>query len=391
MDVPTGVKVECADGPCGSSQYVILDPASETITHVVVGAPGLSGDARLVPLSYVSEGTSRVIRLKCTRAVLQTLPLFAGYEYIKPDRPHLTYSPAEFWMGPLTTYWPAVKEEQNSLVPPSGLRIQHGAQVRATDGHAGQVIDFLVEPVSGRVTHLVLTRRHLWDHREVMVPTEEISRVEDDTVYLKVNREQVDKLPWFRLGMRQAGRLASPASPPDGSVTGTAAGLAEVRALVAELGSHDGAVRQNARLALARIGSPAVPSLAAALASGENRMRWEAAKALQQIGDPAAAPALVAALEDPDFSVRWLAAEGLMVLGRAGLIPLLQALETRPGSEWLRQGAHHVLRSFTDADLHRSVAEVLAALEDVEPVAEVPVAAHNVLTALQAADRSGRP
>jgi HEAT repeat protein len=165
----------------------------------------------------------------------------------------------------------------------------------------------------------------------------------------------------------------------------------DVPALVANLGSDDRMVRQNARLALVRIGSPAVKALTAALASGGDKVRWEAAKALLEIRDPAAAPALVVALEDRDSSVRWLAAEGLMAVGRPGVIPLLQALQSRPESTWLRQGAHHILRSFTDPGLRRDVAEVLAVLEDVEPAAQLPSAAHAALKALQhAAPSEGR-
>ncbi len=118
----------------------------------------------------------------------------------------------------------------------------------------------------------------------------------------------------------------------------------EIESLIADLASDHGLTRQRARESLAAIGQPAVAPLIAALADSKRQVRWEAVKALGEIGDPAAASALVSALEDEGSGIRWLAAEGLIAIGREGLKPLLQALVHYSDSEWLREGAHHVLR-----------------------------------------------
>jgi HEAT repeat protein len=160
---------------------------------------------------------------------------------------------------------------------------------------------------------------------------------------------------------------------------------AAINSLIAALDSHDVTARQHAREALVRIGKPAVAPLIEELTDPSDDVRWEAAKALGQIGDPEAAPALVNALEDENSGVRWLAAEGLIALEREGLAPLLQALEKRPDSGWLRQGAHHVLHDLAGKGLSDLVSPVLAAMEDVEPTVEVPWAALNALDALKKA------
>jgi|GEM_PF-491884 len=385
MDIPTDVNVECTDGPCGRSQYVILDPSSETVTHVVVGEPTFFTDARLVPLAYVTESTPQSIRLKCSQEELQALPLFSEYEYVKSDWPYLAYSPAEVWMGPLTAYWPTVLPERHEHLPTGELSIERGAPVEATDGHVGSVDEFVVEPISGHITHLVLREGHLWGRRDIMIPASEIDRIERDTVYLKLDKEKIGKLPLFRRGDEPAGKNnRSAVLRPNGDQNDTLLVSDKIRALIAELGSRIGTGRQEARWALVKIGAPAVNALIGALSSDSNQVRWEAAKALEEIGDPASAPALVKTLEDWDFSVRWLAAEGLILLGRGGVIPLLQALTTKPDSTWLREGAHHVLRSQADAEVRKVTAPVLTALEDLEPTLAVPSAAHDALIALEA-------
>ena len=160
---------------------------------------------------------------------------------------------------------------------------------------------------------------------------------------------------------------------------------AAIRALMDTLCDRDTLKRHRARLLLVDIGSPAVPYLVQALEDpdAEECVHWEAAKALSDIGDPLAAPALIDILgQDEHFGVRWLAAEGLITLGRNGLVPLLNALIQRSDSAWLREGAHHVLRTLAGRGLYAQLAPVLAALEDIQPAVQVPPAARASLDAL---------
>ena len=157
---------------------------------------------------------------------------------------------------------------------------------------------------------------------------------------------------------------------------------ATVEALVADLGSDDGLVRVRARKALVTIGAKSVGALEEALASRNEAKRWEAAKALGQIGDSAAAGALVRALEDEDFDVRWLAAEGLVAIGERALAPLLRKVVERSNSEWLREGAHHVLHGMTRGNVSGILRPVMSALEDSEAPLQVPIAAESALAKL---------
>jgi len=147
------------------------------------------------------------------------------------------------------------------------------------------------------------------------------------------------------------------------------------KAWVADLASHNDAVRVKARHSLVTMGKAAVPLLTKALKSENSLKKWEAAKALGEIGDPSTASTLVDALEDEDFDVRWLAAEGLTKMNINALKPLLQALEKRGDSFFLQEGAHHVFHDLAKGALRKFLAPVLAALEGLEPGEEVPWAA----------------
>lgn len=159
----------------------------------------------------------------------------------------------------------------------------------------------------------------------------------------------------------------------------------EIAKWIAALGSKDGMERQHARLTLVEIGKPALPYLIEALKDVHHQVRWEAAKALGSLNDPDAAPALVAALMDESSEIRWLAAEALIALREQAVVPLLLALEKHFKSVWLRHGAHHVLHDLKKYQLiNTQTAEVLEALQSLEPAVTIPWAAKAALESLKA-------
>lgn len=115
------------------------------------------------------------------------------------------------------------------------------------------------------------------------------------------------------------------------------------------------------------------------LRSESDTERARACRELAALREPAAIPALLDALEDLDGGVRWLAAVALIELREAAVIPLLERLIVRAESPWLREGAHHVLRSLVTPTL----TPVVEALERPFPEETVPVAANEALKALR--------
>ncbi len=156
-----------------------------------------------------------------------------------------------------------------------------------------------------------------------------------------------------------------------------------IESLIHVLSARDGMLRQSARQALVAIGEPAVGALAVAMRDRNTNVRWESTKALAEIGDPATAPDLVNALEDESFSVRWLAAEGLIAMGSGALGPLLRALIQRPDSVWLREGAHHVLRTLGQRGYQNIVQGVVEALAELQGIADLVPNAESALAALE--------
>ncbi len=83
-DIPIKTKVQCTDGPCGKSTYLIVNPVKRAVTHFVVKDKKLPGSSdRLVPVEKVSDASSGLIRLNCTRAEVAAMVPFTVKHYVQ--------------------------------------------------------------------------------------------------------------------------------------------------------------------------------------------------------------------------------------------------------------------------------------------------------------------
>ena len=56
-------------------------------------------------------------------------------------------------------------------------------------------VDGLVIDSENRLTHLVLSRGHLWRRRDITIPVGAISKVETDSVTVNLTVSEVEELP----------------------------------------------------------------------------------------------------------------------------------------------------------------------------------------------------
>lgn len=194
MDIPMNAEVRCTDGPCGKSNCVILNPITDQITHIAIEGNSFPYVKRLVPVEKIKETTTDMIQLTCDLYEYVTMPEFIQTEFIIPspyggneEIPTTMLFPYAMVLGTMS-----IEHEQ---IPPNELAIHRGTPVMATDGHVGQVDEFLVEPKSGNITHLVLREGHLWGKKDVSIPVSKIDRIEKETVYLKLNKQEIEALP----------------------------------------------------------------------------------------------------------------------------------------------------------------------------------------------------
>ncbi|MEJ2737053.1 MAG: PRC-barrel domain-containing protein [Anaerolineae bacterium] len=195
MDIAIDADVQCTDGPGGRSTYIVLNPVTRRVTHVVVQEDSFPHLERLVPVEMVAETSPDRIHLTCTQQGLHGLEAFIETEFLPGEFPYATYGLNEFRLWPYVLPDDELVPLEHERVPPGELAVRRGSHVRATDGEVGQVDEFLVDRETEHITHLVLREGHLWGKRDVLVPVSEIGQVDEDRVYLTLSKEEVANLP----------------------------------------------------------------------------------------------------------------------------------------------------------------------------------------------------
>jgi PRC-barrel domain len=207
MDIPIGAEVMCTDGGCGQTTYIVLNPLTDEVTHVVVKETNLPNIERLVSIDEIERSDHEHIYLKCKRREIEEMEPFIETDFIESNIEEYSV-PFEY---PYTTpfmVWPYVGLPLDvsivrlEHVPPSELVIRRGAMVEATDGHVGEVDEFVVNAQNGHITHLVLRKGPMWGEKDVVIPVSQIDHIEENNVYLKLDKFSIASLPAFPIKRR---------------------------------------------------------------------------------------------------------------------------------------------------------------------------------------------
>jgi hypothetical protein len=195
MKFPLDVDVHCADGLCGRSTHIILNPVTEQVSHIVVKEDQSPGVERLVSVKLVASTAAEVILLGCTKEIFAKLELFNQPDFIYTDVPQHATDPSLTLLWPFVVPVKRIVDDKVRRIPPGELAVRRGARVRATDGWVGRVDEFIVGPVSGNITHLVLREGHPWKERDITIPVDQIDHIKENTVYLKKDKNTIASMP----------------------------------------------------------------------------------------------------------------------------------------------------------------------------------------------------
>jgi sporulation protein YlmC with PRC-barrel domain len=208
MKIPLQAQVECTDGVCGRSVFVLVNPVIDQITHLVVREDS-SDTEYIVPIEILSETISEKIQLRCSKAELEKMDPFIKTTFIEEKVHGNTYGyggmygMGSYYYMPYVT--PAITVQvsvDHQQIPPGELAIRRGTRVEATDGYVGKVDEFVVNPENGHITHLVMREGHLWGQKEVIIPVSAMGEALGDIVFLKIDKHQIEALPTFPVHRR---------------------------------------------------------------------------------------------------------------------------------------------------------------------------------------------
>jgi len=196
MDIPIKAKVYCQNELCGHTQAVIIDPANEVVTHVVVKENKAPHVQRLIPIDKIDASLANALDLKCDGESLAAFPPFVEVDYVQVNVPHYMQAYDMYYMETVVVPEKKMAAMNHYHIPRNELVIDRGTSVYSADGYiVGKVDEFLVDQDGGQVTHLVLREGHLWGQKDVIIPVSDIDKVKESRVRLKLRRDKIGKLP----------------------------------------------------------------------------------------------------------------------------------------------------------------------------------------------------
>jgi len=201
MDIPIDAKVVCQDGDCGHISCVIINPMTDELTHVVVDDDNYPSQKHIVPVELLQTKTSNTLQISCSKEAFLKMDDFMEHRYIRIDKVYGLFPASKHVYLPYG--WPIGEDFvdiKSEKIPPGELAVHRGATVQAVDGEVGKVDQFLIDPPSEHITHLIMREGHLWERKEISIPISEIDRVDDDdVVHLKLKKAEVGDLPTIPL------------------------------------------------------------------------------------------------------------------------------------------------------------------------------------------------
>lgn len=194
IEIQANAEVYGQDELLGHVECLLVNPVSDTVTDLVVKTKAEPRTERVVPLRYLVGSDDHRVELSLNREHLQRLDRFLETDYLQVDYPD------EFTAGPVLMHPYLIPDRElvtveTERIPPGELAVRRTATVQATDGKIGKVDQFLIEPESGHITHLVMQEGHLWGKRDVMIPVSAIRSIQDDSVQLSLSKDEVEALP----------------------------------------------------------------------------------------------------------------------------------------------------------------------------------------------------
>jgi uncharacterized protein YrrD len=209
LEIPLNAKVECTDGVFGRSEYVLINPVTDQVTHLVVKDDSSPNTEYIVPVDSISKTLADTIQLRCSKADLKKMKPFMKTEFIEENVPPDNLGGDEMYGTGTIYYYPYIVSDTKIIesvttqqIPMGELAIRRGSRVEASDGYVGKVDEFVVHPESSHMTHLVMRDGHLWGHRDVIIPLTAIESTYEDHVYLNLDKKQIESLSSFPVKRR---------------------------------------------------------------------------------------------------------------------------------------------------------------------------------------------
>lgn len=196
----------------GDIDRVVIDPATDEVSHLVVEKGFLFTEDKVVPVTDIQSTSEKEVILK-KAAAPEDYPQFDETQYIpnagvedfnrrQADEarqllwyhaavkaPYLKSSPYP------SQYKPLYYKEKHRNIPDDAVALEEGADVTDTDGrHLGTIEDVYTEPETFKVSHLLVSSGMIKKDKKI-IPAAWVKDIVEDAVQLHVKERVFENLP----------------------------------------------------------------------------------------------------------------------------------------------------------------------------------------------------
>jgi len=193
-----GATAKCSDGACGQVSRIVIDPATVTVTHLVVEPDDPHQLGRLVPLDLLDTAPGE-ISLHCTATEFFQLPRAENTQ--SPPRAdghalyHLGGQSGRRIFGPLgfSVKTPGAQTFTYDVLPAGKVAVRGDDPVHALDGDIGHITGVAADAGSRQVAYLLLHAGHPLG-KNIAIPISAAIRL-DAGIQLNITKHDVKHLP----------------------------------------------------------------------------------------------------------------------------------------------------------------------------------------------------
>ena len=223
-----GNKLGASDGDLGQVRDFYFDDRNWVVRYVVADTGNWLASRQVLLSPHAFGGflqTGKVLRVKLTRKQIEDSP---SIEWHKPvsrqyeEEYHRYYGWPSYWLGDglwgmsgtpiLETPPRPLADERDAPKPPNAdahlrsTQAVSGYHIKARDGLAGHVCDFMMDDKTWAIGQLVVKTGHRFTGKEVPLPVRQVERIsyDESTVFVNSTKAAIEESP---------ARPPAPASP----------------------------------------------------------------------------------------------------------------------------------------------------------------------------------
>jgi hypothetical protein len=193
-----GTQVNCRGGSCGRLAKVAVNPDNWRVTHLILEEGILLRRARAFPFALVKPDTGGDFYLELGMDELSDVPIYQEHEVERPAPASHEGGSSEVVQLDTSSHGmtvtppiPMIREKVYRGVPSEVIVIGPGLPISSSEGRTGKLNHFVVEPVTGRITDLVIHHGGLFPER-VTLPVSLAGHIDDAGIFLAASRDEVE-------------------------------------------------------------------------------------------------------------------------------------------------------------------------------------------------------